>query len=103
MGRYGADLTFLRPFCTFRYPTPHSAGAENTTAILEELAAVVAAHRAELGTPPPGVLSDNCDTSAPATDCRLCCDHTKKCACSAPPGLELGARSFEIDALKQVA
>ena len=81
------------------YPISHSSGVANTTSIREELASVVATHQAELGTPPPGVLSDNCDTSSPATDCRLCCDHAKKCACSAPPGLDLGARLFEVGAL----
>ena len=44
----------------------------------------VTAHQKELGTPPPGVLNDECDPDA-GSDCRVCCDHAKKCDCSPKP------------------
>lgn len=45
----------------------------------------VAAHRKELGTPPKGVLDDDCDPAAPGGDCRVCCDHARGCDCSPQP------------------
>ena len=45
----------------------------------------VATHRKELGTPPAGVLDDDCDPSTPSDDCRVCCDHAKNCDCNPKP------------------
>ena len=59
---------------------PLHADTLNKRGILAALQSVVAAHLAQLGTPPQGVLDVPC-----ATDCRVCCDHTKNCMCNAPP------------------
>jgi hypothetical protein len=45
----------------------------------------VVAHRKELGTPPQGVLDDDCDPATPGADCRVCCDHARNCNCSPKP------------------
>ena len=50
-------------------------------AVRQQAARVIAAHKAELGVPPPGILDVTCKT----TDCRICCDHSKNCVCNAPP------------------
>lgn len=60
-----------------------------------EIAKVVAAHRAQLGTPPVGVLDETCDTTTPASDCRVCCDHSKSCSCTAPPAATDAAKGAQ--------
>eukprot|EP00035_Acanthoeca_spectabilis_P036383 m.39286 g.39286 ORF g.39286 m.39286 type:complete len:1090 (-) comp7942_c0_seq1:51-3320(-) len=49
--------------------------------VLVDIAAVVQAHQAQLGTPPIGILDVDCISA----DCRICCDHTKNCFCNGPP------------------
>ena len=49
--------------------------------ITRAVEAAVAAHRQQMGIPPPGILDHSCKD----TDCRVCCDHAKHCTCTPPP------------------
>ena len=62
----------------------YSFGPAGDEDVAKAAVAAVAAHRAELGTPPPGILDHECREE----DCRVCCDHATQCVCTPPPATD---------------
>lgn len=65
-------------------PEGHAGEGHPAAAALKACQDAVAAHQKQLGAPPKGVLNDECDPKT-GDDCRVCCDHAKKCDCTPKP------------------